>query len=60
MSDLFAPLEEAKRQQLRLLGWQEIHIYGQKKWQCPQTRGWFSEEEAFRQLERLQEKENPS
>jgi hypothetical protein len=60
MNDLFAPLDEAKRLQLRQLGWQEVVLYGRTKWRCPHTQGLFTEEEAFLQLERLQEKENLS
>lgn len=51
--DLFDSIQDVQRQRLRALGWLEVYHWGQKRWQRPSDNAWLTEEEAFKQMQRL-------
>lgn len=57
-ADLFDSLDDAKRDRLRARGWHEADglFFGRTMWRRP-GGACFDEEEAFRQLERLEAEE---
>ena len=51
MSDLFQTLREEQHQRLLQSGWKLIRRLGKDFWEHPQSKAWYSEEEALKWLE---------
>jgi hypothetical protein len=56
MSDLFSEQHKHDLQRLRDLSWRELQAYGRGYWEHPQTRAWYTEEQALEWLRRRDER----